>query len=153
MFTAVQLQSADDMPALREAAEEGQPEAMFLLGREYLVGRYVAQDSVEAMVWFENADASGSSSGTNALGVMYYEALGIEQDYEKAMGLFHAAVECDNNAKAMRNLGRMYEGGHGTPVDYAEAQKWYGFALEGAGDDEHLKRVLIEAIERVKAAE
>jgi len=53
-----------------------------LLGREYLIGRYVTQDSAEAMVWFERSASAGSSAGANAMGVMYYEALGIEQDYE-----------------------------------------------------------------------
>jgi len=149
-FTPDQLRSVDDIPALREAAEAEQPEAMFLLGREYLVGRFVEQDLGEAHAWFARADEAGSSAGTNALGVMYYESIGVKREYPRARELFLRAADA-GNAKAMRNLGRMSEGGHGVEVDYKVAIEWYEKAFQAAGDDEHLKGVLTEMIANVKA--
>ena len=151
-FTADQIRSADDMPALRAAAQVGDANAMFLLGREHFIGRYMPRNMEAARKWFEQSSQAGSVADTNALGVIYYEALGVDPDYDRARVLFLTAAEL-GNAKAMRNIGRMYEGGHGVEVDNAEALRWYEAALKSAGTDEHLKAVLAEMIANVKAAE
>ena len=151
-FTASQVRSADDMPQLREAALSGDANAMFLLGREHFIGRYVPRNMSAAKAWFEQAHQADSAAGTNALGVIYYESLGVEQDYAVAMALFIESASA-GSAKAMRNIGRMYEGGHGVEADNAEALVWYEKAMAAAGDDVNLKRVLTEMIANVKAAD
>jgi hypothetical protein len=147
-FTADQVRSADDMPALREAARGGDPNAMFLLGREHFIGRFVPRNMEAARAWFEQAHEAGSVAGTNALGVIYYESLGVDQNNVLAMALFSEAAAV-GNAKAMRNIGRMYEGGNGMPADNAVALSWYEKAFVAAGEDVNLKRILSAAIARV----
>ena len=151
-FTVDQIRSADDMPALREAAQAGDPNAMYLLGLQHYAGLYMPRNMAAARKWFGKAHEAGSAAGTNALGVIYYEALGAGPDYTYAMELFVESADA-GNAKAMRNIGRMYEGGHGVEADNAEALMWYGKAMAAAGDDVNLKAVLAEMIANVKAAD
>jgi len=45
------------------------------------------------------------------------------------MGLWRPLAD-QGNADAQHRVGRMYEGGYGVPLDYAEAVKWYRKAAD-----------------------
>jgi hypothetical protein len=63
------------------------------------------------------------------LGFMYFEGLGVTQDYSKAVDWFVAAAQ-QGNVVAQKNVGNIYAGGYGVPQDYSEAAKWYLMAAE-----------------------
>src|SRR5262245_37371187 len=62
---ATALQGATDL------AEQGQAAAQVLLGKMYLTGRGVPQDSNTALKWFKAAAAQGNVDGAFLLGAMY----------------------------------------------------------------------------------
>ena len=63
------------------------------------------------------------------LAQMYYEGLGVEQDYKEAVKWFRLVAE-QGDAEAQRSLGEMYHEGLGVEQDYKEAVKWYRLAAE-----------------------
>lgn len=63
------------------------------------------------------------------LGIMYFEGIGVPQDYAKARKWFRLAAE-RGLAESQHNLGLIYSNGLGVPRDGAEAWKWYKLAAE-----------------------
>ena len=56
---------------------------------------------------------------------MYYQGLGVEKDYLKAMEWYQKAA-AQGNANAQNNIGVLYEnGGFGVEQDYSKAMEWY----------------------------
>ena len=60
---------------------------------------------------------------------MNYYALGMPQNYTKAVEWFQAAAN-QGNARAQYSLGIMYENGEGVPQNTEEAIKWFKKAAE-----------------------
>jgi hypothetical protein len=54
---------------------------------------------------------------------IYYNGIGVAQDYNEAVKLFTKAAE-QGNATAQYALGSVYYNGHGVTKDYKEAVKW-----------------------------
>ena len=77
------------------------------------------------------------------IGDLYYDGLGVEQDYAKVMEWYEKAAEL-NDAYAMNEIGYMYQEGLGVEQDYAKALEWFEKAAEAGNEDAE------EAIERVK---
>ncbi len=131
-------------PIWRSFAEQGHAEAQFNFGWMYDKGLGVEKNSVEALKWFRKASKQGHElafklyhkAATEGdvlvqynLANMYYQGLGVSQNYVESFKLFRrAAVEGD--AKSQFSLGIMYELGHGVPQDYVEAIKWYRKSAE-----------------------
>lgn len=63
------------------------------------------------------------------LGVMYTEAKGVAQDYDKAISYFKDSAD-DDYATAQYYLGQMYENGYGVDKNYEKAFAWYQKAAE-----------------------
>ncbi|MBO6129701.1 MAG: sel1 repeat family protein [Pseudobutyrivibrio sp.] len=79
---------------LEVLAYEGDTDAQVMLGRMLEYGTDdVKQDFTEAISWYQMASDSGNVDGTCALGYFYLTGTGVDQDYEKAMELFDAAIE------------------------------------------------------------
>ena len=57
------------------------------------------------------------------LAAMYYHALGVSQDYSRAIYWYQKSAE-QENPKAQYNLALMYIDGQGTQVNYKEAVRW-----------------------------
>ncbi|MGA9442588.1 MAG: tetratricopeptide repeat protein, partial [Methyloceanibacter sp.] len=64
----------------RPYAEQGDPEAQFMLGRMYQEGRGVIQDHAEAVKWYRLSADKGQPFAQNNLGVMYKNGWGVKQD-------------------------------------------------------------------------
>ena len=60
---------------------------------------------------------------------MYYESLGVLQDYQKAAFWYGKAAE-QGDAAAQNNLAIMYQLGNGVRQDYRQARSWYEKAAE-----------------------
>lgn len=72
----------------RKAADLGHSHSQWILGSAYEGGEYgLSQDYVKAREWYEkSADKPGfNTSAMNSLGKMYYEGLGVEKNYRKAL--------------------------------------------------------------------
>jgi TPR repeat protein len=117
-------------------------EAMFRLGRMYQSERGgLLKDEAKAAELFRNA-AVGIAEAKNALGVMYSQGQGVEQNDREAVRLFQDAAR-DGYALAMYNLGTMYEKGRGgLPEDLSAAKQWYQRAADNG--EELAKKALLD---------
>ncbi|MFZ0479751.1 MAG: GAF domain-containing protein [Terriglobales bacterium] len=87
---------------LRKMAEQGNPEAQFLLGTLYRSGDGVLQNDNQAVDWFQRAADQGYVRALSALGSSYWSGRGVPQDYSKAYFWYELALaEGDQNSKAL----------------------------------------------------
>jgi TPR repeat protein len=79
----------------RKAADQGNAEAQFELGKAYYRGDVgVAKDDVEAMKWYRKAADQGFAKALLELGYLYYLGLaGVAKDDVEAYAYFHLACE------------------------------------------------------------
>jgi len=114
---------------LLKAAEQGKvtPESLAIIGAMYLRGSAVPQNFLEAKRWLTDAADKGNLAAQNDLAYLYYNGLGGERDYTRALELYEkAALQGDVMAQA--NTGLMYATGTGTDTDKARGYAWYSLA-------------------------
>lgn len=114
---------------LLKAAEHGKtsPESLSIIGAMYMRGSMVPQNFLEAKKWLDLGSRQGSRAARTDLAYLYYNGLGGERDYEKALALYEqAALQGDILAQA--NTGLMYATGTGTGMDRAKGYAWYSLA-------------------------
>ncbi|MBQ6972917.1 MAG: sel1 repeat family protein [Synergistaceae bacterium] len=140
-------------PAQRviQAAEAGNAEAQFQLGKMYKYGEGVGQDIQKARYWWEKAAAQGHRLARQALqilpaaqapmstltreqiedlyrtGAKYYNGQGVAMDKTKAVEYLTQAAEA-GHSEAQYLLGVCYRFGHGVNQDIQKARYWYGKA-------------------------
>jgi len=124
----------------RKAAEQGDAEAQYNLGRLYYDGRGVAQDYDQAALWFRAAAEQGDSDAQDELGNLYLSGEGVAQDYAQASLWYRKAAE-QGDSDAQESLGDLYLHGQGMPRDYAEAYFWFDLAAAGKQDASDSKQV------------
>jgi TPR repeat protein/S1-C subfamily serine protease len=127
----------DALPACKEAAEQGNSGAQFLLGGMYYYGLAVNQDYAESFVWFRKSGEQGDPVAQCYLGWFYYYGKGVPKDYIEAEKWYRKAAE-QGHAEAQYGLGSCYERGHGVKQDYSEAIKLY----QAAAKQGHMKAQL-----------
>lgn len=119
----VKQDNAAAMEWYLKAAEQNYGRALNDIGRIYKEqGEYAA-----AMEWYLKAyttDDYESGAPCTNIGVLYYDGLGVEQDYEKAMEWYLLGAQA-GSATAAYNIGQMYYNGQGVEQDYAAAMEWY----------------------------
>ena len=148
-------QSPTEIEELRLAAEQGDADAQYELGRRYNKGEGVPPDGQETVRWLQlaaeqgHADAQlilgladaggeaarwyrlaaeqGNADAQLILGTMYANGEGVPQDYGEAARWYRLAAE-QGNADAQLILGTMYAGGEGVPQDYVQSHKWLNLA-------------------------
>ena len=76
----------------------------------------------------------GEAKAQNNLGLLYYNARGVPQDYAKAREWFEKAA-AQGYADAQYNLGVLYDFGLGVPQNYAVAREWF----EKAAAQQHVR--------------
>jgi TPR repeat protein len=87
------------------------------------------KDQIEAALFRIGAEC-GSATAQSALGELYVEGRGVQQNDVEAIRWFRVAAE-QGDAYAQCGLGtEMYVGGHGVEPDYSEALKWYRKSAE-----------------------
>ena len=131
--------------ALSYAAEQGDPRAVWKLGKMYAVGDGVPADPLKAFEYFskvadEHADIAPDSPHARfvanafvALGSYFLD--GIPKTYVKAnppraREMFHYAATQFGDADAQYNLARMYMDGVGTAKDAKQAARWLNLAAD-----------------------
>ncbi len=113
-----------------KAAEQGDADAQYGLGRLYYEGRGVPQDYAQAVTWYRKAAEQGYAEAQCAMGKAYYFGQGVPLDDAQAATWFRKAAE-QGVAVAQWLLGGLYNGGRGVPQDYAEAYFWLDVAAAG----------------------
>jgi hypothetical protein len=94
--------SAKAVNWLRAAAENGNTEAMLVLGRLSRSGVGILQDFSQSAKWTQTAAARGSPEGMLELGRLYRDGIGVDKDLVRAYVWF-------NRASAARNLDAVRE--------------------------------------------
>jgi TPR repeat protein len=73
------------------------------------------------------AAAQNVTAAQTALGVLYHQGLGVENDEAEAMRWFRKAAD-QNDAWGQVEVGNLYENGEGVERNYTEALRWYRMA-------------------------
>jgi TPR repeat protein len=119
---------------VRELAESGDVEAIFLMGTAYDEALGVPVDFGRAMAWYRQAADAGHVLATHNVGNMYRDGRGVAVDHAAAAVWWVAAAEAGDVIPALR-LGEAYEAGQGVTLDLDEARRWYRRAAEGGNAD------------------
>lgn len=130
----------------RKAAEQGEPNAQYLLGYEYIVqggDEVTREDTLEALGWWRKAAAQGVKGAQFYLGVFYHDGNGVPKDYRAALEWFSKGAE-QGDARSQNGLGAMYFNGEGTRKDYIEAYKWFNLAAAKGNQDALENRAMAE---------
>lgn len=122
---------ADETQQTRQAAESGNPEAMFQLAN-VLVQR---GENVDAVRWFERASDIGHTKASNALGYMYNEGRGVPQNFVRASALYLRAMK-GGDVDAMINRGLLILNGNGVNKDSQQAHMHFLLAAAYARDND-----------------
>jgi hypothetical protein len=81
----------------RQAADQGDSRAEFVLGVMYANGQGVAQNASEAARWYEKAADQGEAGAQYSLGALYRDGTGVPQDTQKAAYWFGRAAAPDQS--------------------------------------------------------
>jgi localization factor PodJL len=138
---AVRRIEAKDFSALadlRRAANLGQAQAQFYLGKLYEGGEAgLKKDPALARQWTERAAQNGDRKAMHNLALYYFEGTGGPKNATAAAQWFRRASDL-GLVDSQYNLARLYEEGFGVGRNPAEAYKWYLIAGR-AGDAESRK--------------
>lgn len=116
--------------ALRDAAANGNPSAMFEIASRYTDGHGGESDMAAAARWYEKAAEQGLAPAQYRIGNLYEKGIGVEGDIDKARQWYEKAAE-QGNASAMHNLGVLHAMGHdGEEADNTAAAHWFQKAAE-----------------------
>jgi TPR repeat protein len=81
------------------------------------------------MKWFEASARQGKADAQNNLGGIFYNGLGVVQNYAEALKWWRLSAQ-QGNASAQTAIGDMYRDGLGTPKNDDEAFKWFQLSAQ-----------------------
>ena len=110
-------------------AEQGDSQAMLMVGSCYFIGAGVEQDSAKAFEWYKKSADAGNVDAMLMLGGCYQSGLDVKQDLKKAFQYYQKAADT-GNASAMLMLGGCYYLGLGVDKDLKQAFQWYKKSAE-----------------------
>ena len=144
---AIICESDTTTSELLMAADEVDIRAMMHIESMYENGLNTDKYSEEAIKWFKMAADKGDAKAMNNLGVMYQTGFTSYVEYDEDTGescILQIKIDIDKNseeaikwfkmatdkgdAKAMNNLGVMYQNGDGIDKNSEEAIKWFKMA-------------------------
>ncbi len=110
---------------LKKAAENGNTEAQFELGRIYGNGDGVPQDYQAAIGWLEKAARQNHAKAQESLGSIYANGVGVQQDFPTARSWYLKAAR-NGLGSAQYLMATMYRFGlFESDVDMDQAIDWY----------------------------
>lgn len=116
------------------AAQEGDLEAEYNIGRLYRDGIGTKQNFVESAYWFRKAARNGHVTAMLNIARQFEEGKGVLQDYTIAAENYWKAAD-RGNAEAAYRYAEMCRDGIGVKADKAKAYKWFEkAAAAGYGD-------------------
>jgi TPR repeat protein len=101
----------------------------FAGAQDFQKGLQAAQngDFQAALIEWSPLAEQGDATAQYNLGVIYYNGLGVGQDYQEAVKWYRLAAE-QGDVKAQYNLGLMYYNGDGVVQDYVYAHMWFNIS-------------------------
>ena len=139
----------ESLGAFKDSKEKCEEITERILERDYAeaiklfeLGEY--QDAFDAFCSLSNTSRviefylekanQGNVYALNDIGNLYYNGIGINQDYSEALKWYEKAAEAGSN-DAMNNIGMMYNYGRGVKQDYKNAMDWYNKAADNGNND------------------
>lgn len=109
----------------RKAAQQGNADGEFGMGKLLAAGEGVAKDAAAARGWFERAATRGHAQAINVLAQAFLAAdLGYKRDPADEKGLAWVRKAADNRyLPALEYLAKGYRSGEFGKVDVAQAEK------------------------------
>jgi TPR repeat protein len=106
-----------------KAAENGDGESQYLIGRAFHEGIYKTKNYKQAVYWLEKSAAQNNPKAITKLGTCYMYGQGVTADIKKAIALFEKAIEM-NFYDAEYHLGCIYNDGMGSDRNLELAKKY-----------------------------
>lgn len=129
---------------IKQAADRGNPVALYELGVRTADGRGVTRDPKAAVTLFEKAADKGLAPAQYRLGNSYERGVGVPRDIEQAKSWYKRAAMA-GNVRAMHNLAVLLADGGGTKPDYAGAVEWFTRAAEHGVKDSQFNLAVLHA--------
>lgn len=132
-----------DRESMQAAAQAGDADAQFRLGRAALLDHSGGRESAEEAVrWLHKAAAQNHPGAMLQLGKLYRSGIGLTQNYAVAAQWIQAAA-LTGHSEAMVELGRLYRGGIGVERDLIQAYVWFNRAaaarnMEGVNERDNV---------------
>ncbi len=112
----------------KKAAELGDMESQYNLGRFYELGEGIKQDYEQAFNWLNKASEQGCLEAMNDLAAFYANGIYVKQNPRKAFELYKCAAIYEDIPEAVYNLGECYKVGFGTRKNLNEAKRLLSIA-------------------------
>jgi TPR repeat protein len=116
-------------PGLLKLSEGDDPNAQWLLGASFNVGRGVEKDQAKAVEWFRKSAEQGNAVAQRLIGQCYLEGEGVEKDQAQAVEWFSKSAQ-QGNAVAQGLLGWLYLRGEVVEKDQTKAVEWFSKSAE-----------------------
>lgn len=112
-----------------KAAEQGDVDAMFIVGGLYMQGRGTAIDKENGFKWLYSAAINGRSSkeSQRLLGQFFMSGNNVPQNYEEALRWYGLAAK-GGDAEAQSELAFLYFSGRFVEKNYKKARHWFNIA-------------------------
>lgn len=107
-----------------DAANAGNVEAMYRLGRMLELGRGRAASPNLAAIWYEKAADRGDGRANYRGGLLFKEGRGVKKNLGEALNWFQEGA-LRGNVQAMRAIGRALDEGVDGVSDRATAESWF----------------------------
>lgn len=129
--------SSEAFEWFRKAADRGNDDAKYNLGKCYYDGYGVEADKATAVKWFALAAEQSHAAANYMLGLCYETACGTSMDIGKALICYKAAAD-KGDSDAQLSLYRFYKYGIEVEKDTSAAMLWLKKSAEGGNTDAQL---------------
>ncbi|MEM7047213.1 MAG: SEL1-like repeat protein [Pseudomonadota bacterium] len=136
VITVTNQRDNDRETRLRQAADTGEPEAMFALAQYY--DQAARPDYARAAQWYRRAGEAGIPAADYRLGEMLREGRGVARSDSDAFDAFLRAGQSGHD-QAQLEVGRAYRRGFGVDADPVLAANWFQIALGNGMTDAALE--------------
>ena len=132
------------VPALREAAANGDAVALWTIGSRLAESGGKPGDAAAAAKWFEAAADLGLAPAQYRIGSIYEKGAGVERNPTVAKTWYQLAADA-GNAGAMHNLAVLYAMGAAGATDNELAVRWFTAAAEHGVKDSQFNLGILAA--------
>lgn len=122
-------ESFKDYATSIQAAQAGNPNAQYNLGRFFLDGRGVVKDPKQAVKWFRTAAEQNLAKAQYTLGHCYDNGAGVEKDPKQAVEWYRKAAK-QGDYFGQNAIGSCYMRGAGVEINPKQAVEWFHKAAE-----------------------
>lgn len=114
-----------------KAAEEGNLDAMFIVGGMYMQGQGTSINEAEAFKWLYKAAINGRSSkeSERILAQSFIRGRNVPQNYDEALYWYERAAK-GGDAEAQSELGYLYFSGKMVGQNFKKAYYWFEIAAK-----------------------